>query len=378
MVKIKLITILLLLFCLVDVSFTDINSDLNNRKQELNKLYTNLSNKKAEQAKLLKEEKKVKLELNKIAKSIKNNEKELSYIKAKLIKTEKELKTASDKYHACDFKKQEYTQKFNNQYYDYIKRKMISCLNNYPGELKIRQISLEECFNEYNIAQNKCVTAKSDIDKYTKAKRKYEKLKKQQQTLINKNIQLQNDKQELLKTTAGKRVKAEQDIQELKSSENALKALVDKLIKASKQKDKKKSLRASNTNTRKNSLPWPVEGQVILNFGKNKHPTLNTNLISNGIKIKAANGAQIKAIENGVVVFAGDFRKYGHMVVIDHKGIFYSVYCQLDTIFVKENQKVLKKQNIATVGNDEKSVLYFEIRQYNVPENPLLWLKEKK
>ena len=80
MVKIKLITILLLLFCLLDVSFTDINSDLNNRKQELNKLYTNLSNKKAEQAKLLKEEKKVKLELNKIAKSIKNNEKELSYI----------------------------------------------------------------------------------------------------------------------------------------------------------------------------------------------------------------------------------------------------------------------------------------------------------
>ena len=250
---------------------------------------------------------------------------------------------------------------------------MISCC---PSELKIRQISLKECFDEYSIADNKHVLVKSDIDKYTKVKSKYEKLKKQQQTLIYRNKQLQNDKQNLLKTTAGKRVKAEQDIQELKNSENALKSLIDKLIKASK--DEKQYLKVLSTNTRKNNLPWPVEGQLILNFGKNKHPTLNTNVISNGIKIKTTNNSQIKTVEDGVVVFAGDFRKYGQMIVVDHKGLFYSIYCQLDKILVKENQKVIKQQNIATLGNGKKSVLYFEIRQYNIPENPLLWLKEKK
>ena len=373
MFKIKIIVVLLLVFYLVNVSFTDVKYDLNNRKQELNQLYTNLSNKKAEKDKLLKEEKKVRSDLNKIFNSIKKNEKELSYIKIKLVKAEKELKIASDKYCVYNFKKQECTQKFNNQYYDYVRRKMISCC---PSELKIRQISLKECFDEYSIADNKHVLVKSDIDKYTKVKNKYEKLKKQQQTLIYRNKQLQNDKQNLLKTTAGKRVKAEQDIQELKNSENALKSLIDKLIKASK--DEKQYLKVLSTNTRKNNLPWPVEGQLILNFGKNKHPTLNTNVISNGIKIKTTNNSQVKTVEDGVVVFAGDFRKYGQMIVVDHKGLFYSIYCQLDKILVKENQKVIKQQNIATLGNGKKSVLYFEIRQYNVPENPLLWLKEKK
>jgi len=377
MLRIKIIITLLLIFCSVNISFTDVKSDLSNRKQELNKLHTNISNKKAEKDKLVKEEKKVKTELNKISKSIKKNEKELSYIKVKLIKTEKELKKASDKYCVSDTKKQEYANKFNNQYCEYIKRRVV-CYFDSSSEFRIRQNSLKECFDEYNIADNKCVVAKCDIDKYTKAKNKYENLKKQQQSLMDKNKQLQKDKNDLLKTTAGKRVKAEQDIQELKNSEQALKSLVDKLMKASQQKDKTRSLRASNPNTRKNNLLWPVEGQVVLNFGKNKHPTLNTNVISNGIKIKANNNAFINSVEEGIVVFAGDFRKYGKMIIIDHKGIFFSVYSQLDKILVKENQKVIRQQNIAIVGSGDNSVCYFEIRQYNVPEDPLLWLKEKK
>lgn len=377
MFKAKTIIILLLIFCSVNISFTDVNSDLKNRKQELNKIHTNIYNKKMEKDKLLKEEKKVRTELNKLSTSIKKNKKELSYIKNKISKTEEELQIASNIYCYSDTKKNSYAQIINKQYVFYIKRKIVSC-QDCPCEFKIRQLSLQENLEKYNITNNKCVTAKSDIDKYTKIKNKYENLKKQQQNLINKNKQLQKDKSNLLKTTAGKRVKAEQDIQELKNLENALKALVDKLMKAGNLKNNSKSLRATNTNTRKNNLPWPVKGQIILNFGKNKHPTLNTNVISNGIKIKAANNAQIKSIEEGSIVFSGNFRKYGQMIIIDHKGIFYSVYCQLNKILVKENQKVKKQQNIATVGTGENSVLYFEIRQYNVPENPLLWLKEKK
>ena len=44
----------------------------------------------------------------------------------------------------------------------------------------------------------------------------------------------------------------------------------------------------------------------------------------------------------------------------------------------EENQKVIRQQEIAKVGSGDKSVLYFEIRQGDVSENPLLWLKEKK
>ena len=44
--------------------------------------------------------------------------------------------------------------------------------------------------------------------------------------------------------------------------------------------------------------------------------------------------------------------------------------------FAKEES--IRQQEIAKVGSGENSVLYFEIRQANIPENPLLWLKERK
>ena len=57
---------------------------------------------------------------------------------------------------------------------------------------------------------------------------------------MDKNKKLQKDKNSLLKTTAGKRVKAEQEIKDMNNSEKALKALVNKLMKASQNKDKTK------------------------------------------------------------------------------------------------------------------------------------------
>ncbi|WP_372518729.1 murein hydrolase activator EnvC family protein [Candidatus Ruminimicrobiellum ovillum] len=372
---IKTFIILLLMFFSVNVSFTDVNSDLKNRKQELNKLHTDISNKKAEKNKLVKEEKKVKQELQRIQKSIDKNEKELKSLKDKISETEKKLQFASDVYNESDMSKQKYAQKLNNKYLSYTKMKLVSYFD-YPIEYKIKYEDIENNSRKYNVAKDTNITAQSDINKYTTAKKEYENLKNKQQNLMEKNKKLQKDKNALLKTTAGKRVKAEHDIKELNNSEKALKALVDKLMKASQNQNK--TTKPASTNTRKNNLPWPVNGKIVLNYGKNKHPDLDTNVISNGIKIKAQDYSTIKSVEDGTVVFVGEFRSYGKMIIVDHKGIFFSVYGQLDKISVKEDQKIVRQQEVAKVGKGDESILYFEIRQYNVPENPLLWLKEKK
>ena len=375
MFKIKTIIILFFILVFTTVSFTDVKTDLQNRKKELNKLHTNISNKKAEKEKLVKEEKKVKQELKNILNSIKKNEHELNVLQEKIVNTEKELSFASNRYSDSDYEKQEYAKIINEQILSYIKNKTVSFFDN-SLYFKIKQIYLKDSFDKYMVAKNKTILAQTDINKFTQAKNNYEKLKVKQQELVKKNKKLQQDKNNLLKTTAGKRVKAEQDIKDLYNSEKALKALVDKLIKASQHKDTKRKI--VSTNTRKNNLPWPLNGKIILNYGKNKHPDLNTNVISNGIKIKAQDYAVVKSVEEGNVIFAGEFRSYGKMIILDHKGVFFSFYCQLNKILVKENQKVIKQQDIATVGKDENSVLYFEIRQYNISEDPLLWLKEKK
>ena len=377
MSKIKIIIISFLLFCFVNISFTDVKTDLQNRKKELNALHTDISNKKAEKDKLVKEEKKVKQELKNILKNIEKNEQELKTLNNKITVTEKELKKASERFCDFDCKKQECSKIINEQYISYIKRKSVSFFDD-SLDFKIRQICLKDFSQSYMSVKDKTMTAQADINKYTQAKNKYESLKEKQKALVQKNKKLQEDKNNLLKTTAGKRIKAEQDIKELKNSEKALKSLVEKLIKASQNKDKTRKVQSSNT--RKNNLPWPVDGKIVLNYGKYKHPdpNMNTNLVSNGIKIKAQDYSVIKSVEEGTVVFAGEFRSYGKMIIIDHKGIFFSFYCQLDKILVKENQKVIRQQDIAKIGKGEQSVLYFEIRQNNDPENPLLWLKEKK
>lgn len=373
---IKTIIILFLICFTVNISVADVNSDLKNKKQELNKLHTDISNKKAEKNKLMKEEKKVKQELQKITKSIEKNEKELKNLKEKISDTEKKLQFASDIYNESGSSKQKYSQIINEQYLSYTKKKVVSYFD-YPIEFKIKQEQIKENSNKYNIAKDKNINAKSDINKYSTVKNEYEKLKDKQQSLMEKNKKLQKDKNSLLKTTAGKRIKAEQEIKNMNNSEKALKALVNKLMKASQNKDKTKKVQSSNT--RKNNLPWPVNGKIILNYGKNQHPDLdNAKYISNGIKIKAQDYATIKSVEEGTVAFVGEFRSYGKMVIIDHKGNFFSFYCQLDKISVKENQKVTRQQDIAKLGSGENSVLYFEIRQNNDPENPLLWLKERK
>ena len=373
---IKIIIILFLSFSYVSVLSADVNSDLKNKKQELNKLHTEISNKKAEKNKLVKEEKKVKQELQKIVKSIEKNEKELKSLKEKISETEKKLQFASDEYNESDTSKQKYAQLINEQYLSYTKKKVVSYFD-YPLDFKLKQQYIQENSNKYNIAKDKNINAKSDINKYTAVKNEYEKLKNKQQTLMEKNKKLQKDKNSLLKTTAGKRVKAEQEIKDMNNSEKALKALVNKLMKASQNKDKTKKVQSSNT--RKNNLPWPVNGKIILNYGKNQHPDLdNAKYISNGIKIKAQDNATIKSVEEGTVAFVGEFRSYGKMIIIDHKGNFFSFYCQVDKILVKENQKVTRQQELAKLGSGDKSVLYFEIRQNNDPENPLLWLKERK
>ena len=374
-IKIFIISFLMIVCANIFV-LADINSDLKSRKQELNKLHTEISNKKNEKNKLIKEEKKVKQELQKILKSIETNEKELKDLKLKILETEKELKIASDKYNESDMSKQKYAQIINSQYLSYTKMKVVSYFD-YPIEFKIQQAAIEINSDKYRVAKDKNISAQSDINKFTNAKNEYEKLKIKQQNLMDKNKKLQKDKNSLLKTTAGKRVKAEQEIKDMNNSEKALKALVNKLMKASQNKDKTRKVQ--NTNTRKNNLPWPVAGKIVLNYGKNQHPDLdNAKYISNGIKIKAQNNSIIKSVEEGTIAFVGEFRSYGKMIIIDHKGIFFSFYCQLDKILVKENQKVIRQQDIAKVGSGENSILYFEIRQNNDSENPLLWLKERK
>ena len=64
------------------------------------------------------------------------------------------------------------------------------------------------------------------------------------------------------------------------------------------------------------------------------------------------------------------------MVIIKHNDEYLSAYALNKKLYVKEGQIVKQGQKIASVGLDEdkKPVLYFEIRRFGKPVNPIKYL----
>ena len=377
MFKIKKLIILFAVIFLAGVSFADVNTDLTNRKNELNKLQNTLSTKQAEKEKLIKQEKQYKQELKNISKTISKNQKDVDSLKQKIKNVEKDIDTASNEYSKAYNERQLYIERINRKILEYVKQETSSYFS-YPLSRKIQTLVIKDDVLNFQSASDRSIKAKDKIDKYSKSKQDFVSKQLKHQNILNKNMDIRKNKDKQLKAASDKRAKAEKEIKNMDSSKKALEALITKLKLASdKERDKTRSLREKNTNTRKNNLPWPVDGKIVLKYGKNKHPELDTVVVSNGIKIKAQNGATVKAVDDGTVVFTGEFKSYGKMIIVDHKGVFFSIYGQLKDIFVKSNKVVVRQESIATVGSGKDSVLYFEVRQYNVPEDPLLWLEPK-
>ena len=83
------------------------------------------------------------------------------------------------------------------------------------------------------------------------------------------------------------------------------------------------------------------------------------------------------AAESGEVVYVGTgLIGYGKLIIIKHNTQYLSAYGHNQRLLVKEGQKVKKGQHISDMGSahDGRAVLYFEIRKYGKPKNPLAYL----
>ena len=130
------------------------------------------------------------------------------------------------------------------------------------------------------------------------------------------------------------------------------------------------------------SLPWPVTGKVLSKFGKEYRADLNTWIFREGIKIAATRGQSVRAAAGGSVIYAGPFRSYGNVVILDHGKGFFSIYGFLLEIQVSVGDKLPSQGVLGTAGPDTQTssgtgryAVYFEIRQGTEAVDPLKWLK---
>lgn len=129
--------------------------------------------------------------------------------------------------------------------------------------------------------------------------------------------------------------------------------------------------------SRQGSLPVPAAGEIVETFNSKMDAGSRSILYNNGIIITAAKGKPIRAIHEGVVMFADWFKEYGKVMIIDHGEHYYSLIAHAEQ-FLKNTGDVVKSgETIATVGNTGSPAeprLYFEIRHYGKPVDPKEWL----
>lgn len=225
--------------------------------------------------------------------------------------------------------------------------------------------------------------------------------KSQQETLVNEKAELNAQVAQLKK----KEGSIQQSIKEKQAQAKKFQKEIDKIIaeeirKANERaaKEAKNAKNSKKTNTKadkmaltpsekalstsfsanKGRLPWPVEkGVIASSYGKHASAISSKVTVTNdGIDIATTENARARCVFEGVVVSVVKPSASNIGVIIRH-GDYFTVYSQLDEVFVNRGDKVKTKQEIGRVHTDKsegKTELHFELRQGTGTLNPSVWL----
>jgi septal ring factor EnvC (AmiA/AmiB activator) len=124
------------------------------------------------------------------------------------------------------------------------------------------------------------------------------------------------------------------------------------------------------------SLRFPAVGRISGRYGER----IQRGITRKGITIKTRALAQVVAPHNGKVVFAGNFRGYGQLLIIDHGEGYHTLLAGMLRIDGTMGQYVLSGEPVGVMGTHkgEAPSLYIELRRNSQPINPTPWLVQNK
>lgn len=128
---------------------------------------------------------------------------------------------------------------------------------------------------------------------------------------------------------------------------------------------------------RRGQLPAPVDGRISEPFGRVVDSEYQTEIFRKGARFAARGGESVRSVARGEVRFAGWFRGYGQIVIVDHGDSYFTVSGHLSEIFVEVGDILGEGDTLGTVGETGSltgPALYFEIRAGGEPMDPADWL----
>lgn len=116
----------------------------------------------------------------------------------------------------------------------------------------------------------------------------------------------------------------------------------------------------------------PASGEIVLRYGQ-PNSLGETN---RGLTLKPYPGAPIVAPLDGLVRFAGRFKGYGELLILEHDGGYHSLIAGFGRLDARIGQQVLAGEPIGVtalpqIGTTDDPTLYFEFRSNGQPINPV-------
>lgn len=114
--------------------------------------------------------------------------------------------------------------------------------------------------------------------------------------------------------------------------------------------------------------------RMTSDFGTRKHPIFRRSKHHSGIDLAAPENSHVRAIAQGIVVFAGEHGGYGKLITIAHEDGFVSLYGHLNEMKVGVGKRVRAGDIIGRVGSTGWSTgdhLHFEWRKDGEALDPL-------
>ena len=223
---------------------------------------------------------------------------------------------------------------------------------------------------------------KKRIEKNDADKKRIEKLndiQKKERDELNKDKKMLSDKvANLKKQEKSIKKEIEQKQRETKDLQAKIKKIISDEVSKNRANSTVDTQLSSNFEGNKGKLPWPVaSGVVTKKYGNNPHPTQSKVVVfNNGIDISTEQGANALCVFDGQVSTV--FNTGSTNVVMVRHGLYFTLYANLDKVFVKAGDKVKTGEKLGLVhtgANDNVTTLHFEVWNDKNNTNPETWLK---
>lgn len=135
-------------------------------------------------------------------------------------------------------------------------------------------------------------------------------------------------------------------------------------------RDQVAALKRAPTPPKSNGLLLP-SGDVLTRYGEAD----GFGGTSRGISYRARAGGAVVAPADGEILFAGPFKGYGLILIVQHTDGYHSLLAGLGRIDAQAGQRVLMGEPLGAMADSGDPTLYFELRRDGQPINPLRGLK---